>query len=48
MLFKLKPRFQLIWLFVVTTVVALIIGFLTRRQDSLEAELELLVGTWNS
>jgi len=44
----MKFRFHLIWLFVLTAIVALATSYYTRRQSALEEELLNLEGTWDS
>lgn len=44
----MKFRFHLIWLFVLTAVVAIATSFYTRRQSQLDAELRSLEGTWDA
>ena len=45
---RLKPRFRLIWLFVLTAAVAFVTAFYARRQSALDAEIKSLEGVWES
>lgn len=42
------PRYGLLWLFVLTTIVALIAGVYSRRKSALDLEMMTIAGTWDS